>query len=221
MTKGKEPLYLLGCPLGFTEPVHYQLVKALGKGTSEILTRGEVLNFKSVKEPLNKHHHELLNLHTRGENKYWCESNRPLKVVTLDRLHNLSLRFNVIRDTVDPLIFLDFLNETYNPKVLMIKVDKEYLAKELYENNIEFPTNILDEEIEDVNRNNLKKSIEKVYSLFDDLESRRTNAKILKIEDFFERPLKILDIVENMNFSVKKENYLGNKLETLKEKYNA
>lgn len=215
---GKEPFYILGYPLGFTEQVYYQVVKGIRKGTNEYLNRGEVFNFKTVSEPLNVQHHDLIRLHEKGENRYWCESNRLLKEMFLDDLHNYNSKFLIIRDTVEPKIMTSVLKDTYNPKVLMIKPDKNYLVEKLYENDIFFPTNIIDRD--EKTKKNLELSIEKSYEeCFYKLKQKRTNAYILDVKDFFKSPIKVLDIVENMGFDVKKENYIGEKLNKYKKMY--
>jgi len=213
MGKPDNVLYLLGYPFGFTPQVYYQLVNGLGKGDFKDVNKGEFFNFKNVDHPVNDDHYFLMKKYENEDYRYWSDDYIKLKLNFLEIFDEYNMEFYIFRDTVEPQVFFNFLTDRKTGlNVIILDVDTDYLVNNMFQKKIFFPTNLIGYE---ETKEALEKSIELCKNNYKQLAEKTDTVEIVNVEDFFEKPEMIFDVVEDMGYSIKKsrkKNYLGEKV---------
>lgn len=217
-----DNLYILGFPFVYTPQLYYQIVKGLNKGTFKGINKGEFLNIASVKDPVNNTHYELVDLYNREDcsYNYWCNDNKKIKLRFLKELEKYTPNTVVVRDTVEPNIFREFISDkNIEPKAIVIDCDPEFVAKKLAEKNLYFPTNLVGyKEDEDKILNAVTMARNRYLRASNQMEG----VKVVDILDALDDPLKPLRLAKELGFEIEDErmkNYLGNKVKKYKKEY--
>jgi len=226
MTKKEEDIfYLLGYPMGFTPQAYFQLVKGLNKGIAESVNKGEFLNLSTVKNPYTETHYDLIKKHEDGLNEYWCKSYESEKKSFCNQVDKFNIKFYIFRDTVEPKIMYEFLNEeVIKPKGIILDVDTDFLVDNYLNKGIYFPANYLDKVItSNDDKENCRKALttclEEAKSNYQKLADKNRNIEIVKLEDFIKKPTILLEIAQSIGYNVNIKNFLGNNVKTISKQY--
>lgn len=221
----KDILYLLGYPMGFTPQAYYQLVSGLNDGIANGINKGEFLNISTVECPYTELHYDLIKKHESGLNEYWGSNNSSLKKAICNQVDKYNIKFYVFRDTVEPKIMYEFLNDdVIKPKGIILDLDTDYLVDKYCENELYFPANYLDYVITsndsyDDCRKALEESLTMAKSNYRELADKNRNIEILKLEDFIKKPTKILEIAQSIGYDVNIKNFLGDNVKYISKQY--